>query len=230
VTSVEYHWYYRPETAPPVVTLPEELTDSERLCVACTQTGLGTSRQAALVREWCKVLPTLSRVRTLWLTTRVPQVLFDAACRMPNLEDLWIKWSGLTNIEAIQGLSRLQYFHLGSSTGLRSIHPLAELTQLRWLGLENLRRIRTIDPVGALAQLEGLTLQGSMWSNWRVRSLMPLGSLLGLRYLALAGLRAEDRTLAPLFALRSLETLIVAKWWDPEEVQEVRRRNPRLAA
>ncbi len=108
-------------------------------------------------------------------------------------------------------------------------HPLAELTQLRWLGLENLRRIRTIEPVGALTQLEGLTLQGSMWSNWKVRTLMSLSSLTGLRYLALAGLRAEDRTLAPLFALRDLETLILATWWDRGEVQEVRRRNPRLS-
>ena len=227
---MEYHWYHRPETAPPVWTHLDELTDSERICVACTQTGLPASKQASLVREWCKVLPTLHHVRTLLLTTRVPQALFDAACRMPNLEDLWIKWSGLTNINAIQGLPTLRCFHLGSSTGLRSIHPLAELAQLEWLGLETLRRIRTIEPVGALAQLVGLTLQGSMWSNWKVRTLMPLSSMNGLRYLALDGLRADDRTLAPLFHLRSLETLILAKWWDQEEVQEVRRRNPRLAA
>ena len=227
---MEYHWYYRPETAPPVWTYLDELTDSERICVACTQTGLPASKQASLVREWCNVLPTLHHVRTLWLTTRVPQVLFDAACRMPNLEGLWIKWSGLTNINAIQGLPKLRYFHLGSSTGLRSIQPVAELPQLKWLGLENLRRSRTIEPVGALAQLAGLTLQGSMWSNWKVRTLMPLSSLIVLKYLALAGLRADDRTLAPLFHLRSLETLILAKWWDQEEVQEVRRRNPRLAA
>ena len=177
-----------------------------------------------------RCVPTLDRVKTLWLTTRVPQVLFDAACRMPNLQDLWIKWSGLTDINAIQGVPGLRYFHLGSSTGLRSIHPLAELIKLRWLGLENLRRIRTLEPVGALTQLEGLTLQGSMWSNWKVRTLMPLRSLTGLRYLALAGLRADDRTLAPLFALRGLETLVLAKWWDQGEVHEVRRRNPRLAA
>ena len=227
---MEYHWYYRPEAAPPVWTYVHEVMDSEQICVACTQTGLSSSKQATLVREWCKILPTLHHVKTLRLTTRVPQALFDAACRMTNLEDLWIKWSGLTNINAIQALGRLRYFHLGSSTGLRSILPLAELTELRWLGLENLRRIRTIEPIGALSQLEGLTLQGSMWSNWKVRTLMPLRSLTGLRYLALAGLRAEDRTLAPLFHLRSLERLILAKWWDEDEVQEVRRRNPRLAA
>jgi len=198
--------------------------------VACTQTGLPTRQQTALVRQWCQLLPTLSQVRTLWLTTRVPQALFDAACRMPNLQDFWIKWSAVTNITGIQGLTNLRYFHLGSSTALRSIHPLAELTQLKWLGLENLKLVSTIDPIGSLTQLEGLTLQGSMWNNWKIRTLAPLSSLHNLRYLALAGLRSHDRTLAPLFALRNLETFIVAKWWDNEEVEEIRRRNPQLAA
>ena len=227
---LEYHWHVRRTKLPPVITRPEELTESPALCVACTQTGLPSHQQARLVREWSKVLPTLEGVRVLWLTTKVPQLLFDAACRMPSLEDLWIKWSGLTNITAIQGLPNLRYFHLGSATGLRSIHPLAELTQLRWLGLENLKRIRAIDPVGALTQLEGLTLEGSMWNDWKVRSLRPLSALHGLRYLSLGGLRADDRTLAPLFSLRKLETLVVAKWWDEEEIQEIHRRNPQLAA
>ena len=149
---------------------------------------------------------------------------------MPSLEGLWIKWSAITNITSIQALTRLRYFHLGSSTALRSIHPLAELTRLKWLGLENLKHISAIDPIGTLTQLEGLTLEGSMWSIWKVRTLAPLSSLHELRYLSLAGLRANDRTLAPLFGLRSLERLVVGTWWDDEELGEIRRRNPRLAA
>jgi len=227
---MEYHWYYRAETALPVFTYPEELTNADRLCVACTQTGLTPSKQNALVRQWCKLLPTLDRVRTLWLTSRVPQALFDAACRIPNLEDLWVKWSGVTNITAIQGLPKLRYFYLGSSAGLHSISPLAEMAQLRWLGLENLKRIRTIEPVGSLTRLEGLVLQGSMWTTWKVKTLTPLSALENLRYLSLANLRSHDKTLAPLFALRRLETFIRAAWWDEGELQEIRKRNPRLTA
>jgi len=227
---VKYYWYHDPRTSPPVLTRPEELTDSDRLCVACTQTGLPARQQTALVQQWCQVLPTLNGVRTLWLTTRVPQALFDAACRMPSLEGLWIKWSAVTNITGIQGLTSLRYFHLGSSTALRSIHPLAELTRLKWLGLENLKHISALDPIGTLTQLEGLTLEGSTWSTWKVRTLAPLSSLHNLRYLSLVGLRADDRTLGPLFALRTLEKFVAAAWWDDEELQEIRRRNPRLAA
>ncbi len=149
---------------------------------------------------------------------------------MPQLEDLWIKWSGITNIAALQSLAALRYLRPGNSTGLRSIDSLAEMTQLKWLGLENLKRIRTIEAVGTLTQLEGLILEGSMWNAWKVRSLTPLSSLTNLRFLSLANLRSDDGTLAPLFNLTGLETLILPTWWNHEEVQEIHRRNPRLIA
>jgi hypothetical protein len=104
------------------------------------------------------------------------------------------------------------------------------MTQLKWLGLENLKRIADIDPVGGLTNLEGLVLQGSMWTIWKVRTIAPLGALENLRYLSLANLRSEEKTLAPLFALRRLETFITASWWDEAELEEVHKRNPRLAA
>ena len=228
---MEYHWYHRAESAPPVLVHPEELSvaETQRICVACTQTSLSAAKQKSLVNSWCQLLPTLSHVKTLWLSSKVPQALFDAACQMTQLEDLWVKWSGITSLAAIQSLTNLQYFHLGSSTGLESIEPLAQMVRLKWLGLENLKRIRTIEPIGALTQLEGLTLEGSMWNVWKVHTLIPLRSLTNLRYLSLAALRSDDRTLAPLFGLGALETFNVPKWWDHEEVQEIRRRNPRLA-
>lgn len=113
---------------------------------------------------------------------------------------------------------------------MRSIHPLSELTQLRWLGLENLKRIRSIDPISTLSQLEGLTLEGSMWTTWKVKTLTPVGALTNLRYLSLGNLRADDKTLAPLFGMRKLETLLTAAWWDKGELDEIRARNPQLVA
>ena len=130
----------------------------------------------------------------------MPQALFDAACRVKSLEGLYIKWSGLANIDALQESSELRYFHLGSSTGLRSIDPLSRHQQLKWLGLENLKRIRDFEPVGELTELEGLTLEGSMWATQRVRTLAPIGKLTNLRYLSITNLRSDDKTLAPLFA------------------------------
>ena len=101
---------------------------------------------------------------------------------------------------------------------------------MRWLGLENINRVRDLGPVGSLRQLEGLSLEGSMWSTWRVSTLQPLGSLTGLRYLSLVNLRSDDATLEPLFALRHLEAFHAALWWADREREELRRRNPKLAA
>jgi hypothetical protein len=229
---MKYFWYYRPEAdfPPPPVTRPEEVKPTDRLAVSCTQTGLRPADQRKLVEHWCRFLPTLVDVRFLWLTSRVPQAIFDAACRIRCLEGLWIKWSGLTNIDALQESRVLRYFHLGSSTGLRSIESLSQHRQLRWLGLENLKRIREFEPVGDLAELEGLTLEGSMWTTQRVRTLAPIGRLRKLRYLSIVNLRSDDRTLAPLFSLHNLETFYAALWWDEGELLEIRRQNPRLVS
>jgi hypothetical protein len=230
---MRYFWNRHPhkDFPPPPILLPEEISPSDRLNIACTQTELSAYRQKKLVLSWCELLPTLDHVKYLWLSSRVPQSLFDAACQVPGLESLWVKWSGsgITTIEAVTRAKELRYFHLGSSTSLQSIEPLADMRQLLWLGLENVKRIRALDPIGGLTRLEGLTVEGSMWTTQHVNTLAPISGLSNLRYLNLANLRSDDQTLAPLFALQRLETFIAAQWWDPAEVEEIHRRNPGLA-
>jgi hypothetical protein len=228
VQRLEYFWKHSPDT-PPTVVEPRDLSQTERLNVACTQTGLPPSKQRAVVNEWCDVLPTLQHVRLLWLSSKVPQRLFEAACRMPHLEGLWIKWSAVESIESLSALEGLRYFHLGSSTRLTSIEPLRGCGALQWLGLENLSRIHDLAPIATLTALEGLSLEGSMWNTWKVASLSPVGALTGLRYLSIANLRTDDRTLGPLFSLQQLETFHAAQWWKAEELDELRRRNRGLS-
>jgi hypothetical protein len=225
---LDYFWYHRAGHPPAVIVRPSDRVRGAKLCIACTQTRLGAPEQKALVREWCDILPTLGDVTQLWLSSKVPQELFDAACRMPNLTGLWIKWSSVKNIVSLECASQLRQLHIGSATSLASIEPLGQLRGLKWLGLENLKLVPDIRVVGALTALEGLTLEGSMWTPWTVETLAPLASLPELKYLSIANLRTKDRTLAPLLALRELEEFISAKWWDDEELAELRRRNPAL--
>jgi hypothetical protein len=231
--TLDYFWFHRRDEdfPPPSQQSPQEGVQGERLNVACTQTDLPDRQQRVLVQEWCELLPTLAHVRFLWLSTRVPQALFDAACHMPGLEGLYVEWSGagVRSIDALLGAPQLKYFHLGSSPSLASIQPLAELSQLRWLGLENIKLIRDVAPLGELTGLEGLSLEGSMWTTQHVRTLEPIGRLRGLRYLNIANLRTDDGTLAPLYTLTQLERFIAAKWWPESELAEIRRLNPRLA-
>ena len=229
--ALSYFWVWRPDQSFPPESIRHtvQYTGTERLNVVCTQTNLTASRQKHIVDEWCDFLPTLSNVRLLWFSSRVPQKLFEAACRVPNLEGLYIKWSGISTLAPLSGAAHLRYFHLGQSTQLTSIEPLGELEQLRWLGLELLSKVREFSAIGRLVGLDGLSLEGSMGTTWRVSTLEPLQSLASLRYLSIANLRSDDMTLAGLFPLTNLATFRLAKWWKSEEIEEIRRRNPALA-
>ena len=119
-SKVREIWAREPQRSlqPASIRDPSDYAGQERLSIVCTQTDLPAKKQAALVAQWCELLPTLTRVRWLYFTTRVPQPLFDAACRMPGLVGLYIKWSGIESLEPLTGLRDLQYFHLGDSASV----------------------------------------------------------------------------------------------------------------
>ena len=230
-SRMDYFWYWKPQDRfpPPAITRPQEFAGGDRLTVACTQTDFPAREQRALVREWCDALPTLKGIKLLWFSSRVSQDLFDAACRVPGLEGLYIKWSGIKDLSSVEHSSELRYFHLGQYASVKSISPLAGKLNLRWLGLELLSHVRDLEPLAQLTGLEGLSLEGSMSTTWRVKSLAPVGALINLRYLSIANLRSEDRTLAGIFSVSQLETFHHATWWNGTELDEIRRRNPKLA-
>jgi hypothetical protein len=224
-------WYYRPaeDFPPPSIRLPEERRDGDRLCIVCTQTNLAAKQQRELISQWCEELPRLQQVRWLWLSSRVPQTLFDAACRMPHLEGLWIKWMAGESIGAMSENKSLRYVHLGNCASLLSLEPLSDMTQLAWLGIEHFPKVDSIDPLAGLIDLTGLTIEGSMLATQRIQSIRALKGMRKLRYLSLANVRVTDNLLEPLMGMRELEALILPKWWDQEMVTAVRRLNPGLA-
>jgi hypothetical protein len=130
---MKYFWFHRPSEAhpPPAVRRPEDLKESDRLAISCTQTDLTASQQKALVEEWCQILPKLTNVRLLWFMSRVPQVLFNAACQVPGLEGLYVKWSGIKAVDAILEAESLQYLHIGSSPGIDSLVPVSKCNRLK---------------------------------------------------------------------------------------------------
>jgi len=207
---------------------PQEFDGGDRLNVVCTQTDLSAREQSALVREWTEILPTLKGIKFLWFSSRVSQDLFDAACCVPGLEGLYIKWSGIRDLSSIRQSSELTYFHLGQSALVNSIIPIAKRVDLLWLDLELLSHVRDLEPLAELRSLEGLSLEGSMSTAWHVKSLDPLGVLTKLRYLSIANLRSEDGSLTGIFPLSQLETFRHATWWNAIELDEIRRRNRKL--
>jgi hypothetical protein len=225
-----YYWYHRPEFPPSPIRHTAAYDGAARLCLACTQTELSPREQRELVREWCALLPTLNSVRTLWLVSQVPQTLFDAACQMPALEGLFVKWSRIVTLDALGESRKLKYLHLGNSTRVGSLDPIGACPQLQWLDLQNIKLVPRLDAIAELTGLEGLTLEGAIDTTWHIDSVAPLAGMTNLRYLSLVNTRARDPSFAKLSGLRRLERLIVPQWWDRIEVERLRAWNLQLAS
>jgi hypothetical protein len=181
----------------------EDWTGGERISLSMGSASAAEERR--LMREWCERLPELRGLRWLSIATRVPQPLFDALCRIPGLECLRVKHSGVVRLDAIGGLAGLRYLRLGSSPKVESVAPLAALSRLRILELENLARVNDFSALADLRALESLSVTGSMWSRQDVGALEPFARLTRLRALAIDTARVSS--LRPLASLTRLERL-----------------------
>jgi hypothetical protein len=83
-------WAHEPEdNRPPAINYPDEYNSEDHLNLVCTQLDISDDQQGKLVKRWEAILPKLSKVRFLWLNSRVNQALFETACSMTGLEGLY---------------------------------------------------------------------------------------------------------------------------------------------
>lgn len=223
-------WHHRPELNFPPKTI-RELADyqgGKHLALACTQTELSAAAQKKLLNSWCEYLPQLQQVEFLWLQSRVPQQLFDAACAMPKLKGLYIKWGGMTSAAAISAAGQLTYLHLGSTPSLQPLDVLSELTQLRWLELENIRASHDLSFLTPLTALRGLSLTGDSNSlkTLKLNSIAPLLSLQQLQWLQLQTVDIEDQSLELIAMLPALKQLLLSNTFPMAEIALLAGRRP----
>lgn len=204
------------QTYTSVVQNVEDYQPSEVLLLAITQLeGLRSGEQKRLVGRWCALLPTLKDVKHLEFCSRVTQEMFDAACSMPNLEYLALKWSAITHIHKLPAARKLRHLRIGASPKLEEIEELAEMRNLVGLHLQQFNKIDDFTPISGLTQLEGLGIDGSMWTAQRLRSLKPLAGLTELTHLSLTKTEAMDKSFDPLLGLHKLERFYCS-WNYPE--------------
>ncbi len=196
---------------------PDEFAGGPCLSIACTQTDLPDKKQKHLVDTWCRVLPTLRDVQWVWFYSKVPQRLFEAACQLPQLTGLYIKWSGIEDLEPLSQCARLSHLKLGSSAGVQSIDPIGRLGNLKWLQVENVKTATSLVPLSSLTALEGFGLTGAEFKNYTIDSFDPLAHMTNLTWLHLGGVRTQDRSLKALANLRNLQWLGLGNFFPYEE-------------
>ncbi|MCB1568089.1 MAG: hypothetical protein KDI69_04630 [Xanthomonadales bacterium] len=205
------------ELEPKAILDPVEYDGAERLGICCTQTDLGPRAQRKLVERWCSALPTFKNVRWLYFYSRVSQELFEAACALPRLCGLYVKWSGIRSLEPIHSIRALEYLKLGSSASIESVEPLTHMRNLKWLQVENIKSATSLEPFGALTQLEAFGFVGEDLKTHWVDSFSPLAVLKNLTWLHLGAVQSADGLLQPLSQLRKLQFLGVANKFSTEE-------------
>lgn len=212
-------WARDPQRAiePECIQNPDEFAGGPYLSVACTQTDLPDKQQRRLVDAWCEALPTFRDVQWLWFYSKVPQRLFEAACRLPQLTGLYIKWSGIEDLEPLSQCVELSYLKLGSSASVQSIHPLRHQGNLKWLQVENVKAANSLEPLSSLTALEGLGFLGAESKIRTIDSFDPLANMTDLKWLHLGGVRTRDNSLKALANLRNLQYLGLANCFPYEE-------------
>ena len=226
------YWYYRPtlDFPPRALHDPDEYAGGERLAISGGPTTLSASKRSALMKAWCRRLPSLSSVRVLWIPGKASQAIFEAACAMPELEGLHVKWSGITSLAPLAGHGRLSHFHLGgapSATGLEALRSLPRLVDLE---LHNVNASADLAFVQGLQGLRALGLAGDSNSikPLKIPSLAPLADLQEIERLSLHTVRVDDGSLAPLAEMRKLRWLSLANVFPMAECARLAGLRPDL--
>lgn len=202
---------------PKSIRYPRDYSGSTNLSISCTQTELPAKQQAKLVSEWCETLPGLRRVKRIWFHSRASQELFEAACRVPQLEALYIGLSGIDDLSPLTDCENLRYLHIGGFVKLESFDPLASLSRLKWLQLGNVREMLDLKPVAALTGLKGLGISGTESKRLTLQSFEPLSALVDLEWLHLGSVSALDYSLRPFAQMRKLKFLGLPNYSPVEE-------------
>jgi len=224
------YWFQRPQRQfpPKAIVQPEDYDGGERLSLAITQTALSARDQKALVQRWCTLLPTLANVRTLWFQSKVTQEMFEAACAMPGLRGLYIKWSAISSLAPLATLRSLTHLHLGGAPSATGLEALARLPDLIDLELHNVRAAADLSFLQGLEGLRALDLagDGNSLKPLKLESLAPLAAMTGLERLSLSTIRVADGSLAPLAALPKLRWLGLSNAFPMAEVARLAGRRP----
>ena len=209
------------------VRSPEEATGKR--CKAIRISG-----DAAKKKRWMKVLPTLTGVERVELSTNaVSEELMRAVCQHGDIERLSFGNTRLDSLEQVAKLSRLTNLWVGSSPRITSFSPLSSLRNLKSLGIQgNFPHVDGIEALSELNSLEALFLCGAESKDLTIESLGPVSALSHLKFLNLTAIRVRSGGLKPLCELPRLEYLSIDPFhmniWQHSDIVALHEAHPAL--
>lgn len=146
----------------------------------------------------------LENLRTLILAFVPVGEQVEGLSRLPNLERLNLRQTGVADISELVALENLEYLNLYGNTDILSSTPIGQLRNLETLILANVPVGESPEFLKDLTRLRYLNLRASGVANLR--------ALTGLRRLRYLNLHSNPHisSLQPLSGLSQLETLVLA--------------------
>lgn len=170
----------------------------------------------------------LKGLKRLWVH-KVNQEFLGEIAELPDLEMLYIGSTTATSFGPLNRLGRLRRLIVIGGTKIESLDWVAGLpASLEVLFLEAFKRVPDLGPLARLTDLTALGFEGGIDTRVKIDSLEPLAALRKLRYLFLANAQVQDKSLAALRSIASLERLECSIHFPDREFVELRRSLPKL--
>ncbi len=234
--QIQYGFYYFFRDRKDDISRVTELSEydgGDELVINCTQLGDNYSQKEKkrVLSEWCEFLDkNPSRFKKLKFGTRMPQELFNAACKQTDLRNLEVKWGAYKDLSEIENLKNLDFLYIGSGAGVESVTPISKLKNLSGLYIENFQKIQDYSPIASLQNLTSLTLCGDglgpQYVN--VESIAFLKEMPQLRFLNLLTIQLKDKDYSPILGLTNLEYLSLRSHRDVKKIYSELSSLPKL--
>jgi len=209
--------------------LPQNVYEIERLSLNLSTLSKATDDERKILKKkWYPLLPTLSKLKYLWLSEKTSQKLFDDVCKIKSLEGLWLKWTAIEDLENIRQLENLKHLYIGPSTKIQSLTPLTELKNLATIHLEGLSLISDFSCLTTLTSIEGLKIEGTMWKSQIIDTLKGFEKFKKLKYLSFINVVIADNDSSPIGHIKSLANLNMHHRWTKQDFQSLYNSLPNL--
>lgn len=183
-------------------------------------------------KKWIDIFPNLNEVKRLKITFGINQVLFDSLSEIPNLEELIIDSSKITDLSQLTKIKKLKRLEIDSFTQLKDISILEKIN-LQQLRIENCFKIENYEIIGKMTSLIGLSLNGYCWGpkKLKIESIKIFTNLKHLKHLDLMTTSLIDKnSINSILEIESLERFDFSENLKPEIVENIKRKHRNLKA